>query len=375
MTRAALRAVSPVRGAIEPLRGAGRWDRHGTRVVLALVAVYVIWGSTFLAIKVAVTTMPPFTMMAVRFLVAGGLLYLWASRRGDRRGDRPSLAQWRHAVLTGGMLLVGGTGLVSLAQTRIDSGTAALLTSTVPLWLALFGRTFLGERLSSRVWLGLLIGLVGVGLLVDPTGGGELGPLVLVVLGAIGWAAGSLRSRVAPSPVRPLVAASMEMLGAALVFAVVGVASGEVARLDVAAIDGPSVLAFAYLTTAGSIVAFTAYSWLLRNATTSLVGTHAYVNPVVAVGLGWALAGEVVTGRTLVAGAVILGSVVLLITGRPGVPVPAQATSGGDVFAGRSRWRRIRPRVPALAPRVVPAVERVSASAVRSAREEFDRNS
>jgi drug/metabolite transporter (DMT)-like permease len=351
MTRAVLRAASPVRTTTRVLRPAGGFDQHAVRVVGALAAVYLIWGSTFLAIKVAVATMPPFLMMAVRFLVAGGILYLWAVRRGDRQGDRPSLAQWRHAVLTGGMLLVGGTGLVSLAQTRIDSGTAALLTSTVPLWLALFGRTFLGERLSSRAWLGLLVGLVGVGLLVDPSGGGDVGALSLVVLGAIGWAAGSLRSRVAPSPVRPLVAASMEMLGAALVFLVVGVVFGEVARVDLAAIDGASVLALAYLTTAGSIVAFTAYSWLLRNAPTSLVGTHAYVNPVVAVGLGWAFAGEVVTGRTLVAGGVILGSVVLLITGRPGVPVPAQATSGGDVFAGRARWRRIRRRPPALAPR------------------------
>jgi drug/metabolite transporter (DMT)-like permease len=353
VTRAVSRAVAPALGlarAVGPRTVFGR-DRRRLLVVAALGTVYVIWGSTFLAIKVAVETMPPFTMMAVRFLVAGGVLYLWASRRGDRHGDRPSLAQWRQAVLTGGMLLVGGTGLVSLAQTRIDSGTAALLTSTVPLWLALFGRTFLGERLSSRAWLGLLVGLVGVGLLVDPSGGGEVGALLLVVLGAIAWAGGSLRSRVAASPTRPLVAASMEMLGASLVFTVVGAASGELARLDLAAIDGPAVIALVYLTTAGSIVAFTCYSWLLRNAPTSLVGTHAYVNPVVAVGLGWAFAGEVVTGRTLLAGAVILGSVVLLITGRPGVPVPAQATSGGDVFAGRARWRRIRRRVPALAPR------------------------
>jgi drug/metabolite transporter (DMT)-like permease len=326
-------------------------DRHASLVVLALVAVYGIWGSTFLAIKVAVDTMPPFAMMAVRFAIAGGVLYAWAARRGDHRGDRPTFAQWWQAVLTGGVLLVGGTGLVSLAQTRIDSGTAALLTSTVPLWLALFGRAFLGERLSGRAWLGLLVGLGGVGLLVDPRGGDEVGAMALVVLGAIGWAAGSLRSRVAPSPTRPLVAASMEMLGASFVFALVAGGTGELGRLELGAIDGASLAALAYLTTAGSIVAFTCYSWLLRNAPMSLVSTHAYVNPVVAVGLGWALAGELVTIRTLVAGGIVLGSVVLLVTGRPGVPVPAQATSGGDVFAGRARWRRIRRREPALAPR------------------------
>jgi drug/metabolite transporter (DMT)-like permease len=321
-----------------------------TLVVVALATVYVVWGSTFLAIKVAVEVIPPFSMMAVRFALAGALLYLWASRRGDRRGDRPTLRQWGHAVVTGGMLLVGGIGLVSLAQTRIDSGLAALLSSTVPLWLALFGRVFLRERLPGRAWLGLLVGLGGMLLLVDPRGGGELGAMLLVVVAAAAWAGGSLRSRVAPSPTRPLVAAAMEMLGASLVFAVLAVVSGDLGRVDLAAIDAAAFGAVAYLVTFGSLVAFTSYSWLLRNAPTSLVSTHAYVNPVVAVSLGWAFAGELVTSTTLVAGAIVLGSVVLLVTARPGVPVPAQVTSGGDVFAGRSRWRTIRRRLPALAP-------------------------
>jgi drug/metabolite transporter (DMT)-like permease len=170
----------PVLRTVRPSTHATRSGRDAAArvlVLLALAAVYLVWGSTFLAIKVAVETMPPFTMMAFRFVVAGGILYLWASRRGDRRGDRPTLRQWRHATLTGGMLLVGGIGLVSLAQTRIDSGMAALLSSTVPLWLALFGRTFLGERLPGRAWAGLLVGLVRRGLLVDPRGGGELGAM------------------------------------------------------------------------------------------------------------------------------------------------------------------------------------------------------
>jgi drug/metabolite transporter (DMT)-like permease len=227
---------------------------------------------------------------------------------------------------------------------------AALLSSTVPLWLALFGRTFLGERLPRRAWVGLLVGLCGMGLLVDPRGGGELGAMLLVIVAAAAWAGGSLRSRVAPAPTRPLVAASMEMLGASMVFVVVAAATGEFRQLDLAAVDAASLGALAYLTTFGSIVAFTSYSWLLRNAPTSLVSTHAYVNPVVAVTLGWAFAGEVVTTTTLLAGAIVLAAVVLLITARPGEPVPAQVTSGGDVFAGRSGWRTIRRRVPALAP-------------------------
>lgn len=323
-----------------PLRR--RPSRRTAMVAVALLAVYVIWGSTFLAIKVAIETIPPFTMMAVRFAIAGSVLFAWAVRRGDRGGDRITLRQWRHAVQTGALLLVGGTGLVSLAQTRIASGAAALLCATVPLFMALLGRGVLRERLSPRVWVGLVVGLLGVATLVDPRGGGQVGAMLLVLVASFAWAAGSLRSRLADAPARPLVAAAMEMLGAALVFALIAVGSGEVARVEWSAIGLSGLLAVGYLVTAGSLVAFTAYSWLMRNASPTLVGTYAYVNPVVAVLLGWAFAGEVVTGRTLVAGAIIVVSVILLITGRPGEPVPAQATSGGDVFAGQQRRRRPR---------------------------------
>ncbi|GGI09201.1 EamA family transporter [Egicoccus halophilus] len=325
-----------------------RLERRTVLVVLALFAVYVVWGSTFLAIKVAIETIPPFTMMAIRFAIAGSVLFAWAVRRGDRAGDRVTLRQWRHAVTTGALLLVGGTGLVSLAQTRISSGTAALLCATVPLWMALLGRGMFGERLSPRAWLGLLIGFGGVAALVDPRGGGHLGAMLLVLVATLAWAAGSMRSRTADAPSRPLVAAAMEMLGAALVFSIIAVGSGEASGVVWSAIGIDAILALVYLTTAGSLLAFTAYSWLLRNASTTLVGTYAYVNPVVAVLLGWAFAGELVTGRTVVAGAIILGSVVLLITGRPGEPVPAQATSGGDVFAGEARWHRAKRRVGQL---------------------------
>ncbi|MFA9433014.1 EamA family transporter [Egicoccus sp. AB-alg2] len=358
--------VAPLEGRQAP-PDPRRPQRRLLLVALALLTVYVIWGSTFLAIKVAIETIPPFTMMAIRFSIAGALLFAWAVRRGDRAADRLTLRQWRHAVVTGGLLLVGGTGLVSLAQTRIASGTAALLCATVPLWMALLGRGVFGERLSPRAWTGLLIGFVGVGALVDPRGGGHLGAMLLVLVAGFAWAAGSLRSRVADAPSRPLVAASMEMLGAALVFAVIAVGSGEVTRIEWAAVGRDAILALIYLTTAGSLVAFTAYSWLLRNASTTLVGTHAYVNPVVAVLLGWAFAGELVTGRTLVAGAVILGSVVLLITGRPGEPVPAQATSGGDVFAGEARWHRTRQRLGAL-PAAARLYRRPGAAGPRPAR-------
>jgi drug/metabolite transporter (DMT)-like permease len=322
------------------------------KIAVALGTVYLVWGSTLLATKVALVALPPFSLQAARFLLAGGLVYLVAVNLGDRDGDRVTLRHWVQAFLTGNLLMVGGTGLITLAQTSIPSGTAGLLLATVPIWLALLARGIFGERLSVRAWIGLGIGLVGVGLLLEPSGGGQFGAMLLAVLGAFAWAAGSLRSRVNDAPSRPLVVAGMQMLGGGVGFLVLAVALGEPTRIVWGAIDRSSVLAFLYLLTAGSLVAFTAYSWLLRRVSTTVVGTYAYVNPAVAVLLGWALAGETYALDTLFAGAVILGAVVLVITGRPGEPVPAQATSGGDVFAGERRWHTVRRqlgRLPAAA--------------------------
>jgi drug/metabolite transporter (DMT)-like permease len=317
---------------------------QGAKVAIALVTVYVVWGSTFLANGIAVTTIPPFLMMTARFSVAGGVLFAIAIRGASRR---PTWRQWRAAIVTGCMLLVGGTGLVTAAQVHLGSGTAALLCATVPLWLALLARLRFGERLSARAWLGLAIGLAGVAALVDPSGG-RVVPTLVVLAGSLSWAAGTLHSRGADAPDEPLLASSMEMLGAALGFLVVGVTIGEPGRFSFGDVDTGSLVALGYLVTAGSIVAFTAYRWLLRNASTVLVGSYAYVNPVVAVLLGWAFAGELVTGRTLLGGAIVLSSVVLLVTGRPDQPVPAQATSGGDVFAGERRWHRASRTLGAL---------------------------
>lgn len=322
------------------------------KIVIALASVYVVWGSTLLATKIALATLPPFSLQATRFLLAGGALYGVAVRLGDRHGDRVRLRQWLQAFLTGNLLMVGGTGLVTLAQTRIPSGTAGLLLATVPIWMALLARGIFGERLSVRAWLGLGLGLIGVGLLLEPSGAGQLLGMLLAVLGAFAWAAGSLRSRVNDAPARPLVTAGMQMLGGGVGFLVLAVVLGEPARIQWQALDTSSLLAFLYLVTAGSLVAFTAYSWLLRRVSTTLVGTYAYVNPAVAVGLGWLLAGEQYTLDTLVAGAVVLIAVLLIVTGRPGEPVPAQATSGGDVFAGEARWHKVRRqlgRLPASA--------------------------
>ncbi|MFP4312655.1 MAG: EamA family transporter, partial [Nitriliruptoraceae bacterium] len=331
-------------------------SRHGLLVAGALGIVYVVWGSTFLAMSVVVTAIPPLLAMAVRFVLAGLLLLLIARLRRPERPWQLRPAALADSLLTGVLLLVGGTGLVAVAQTRISSGLAALLGATVPLFLALFARVALGELLSARAGAGLLVGLVGIAVLVDP-GGGQLPSILLALLGAALWAAGSIRSRRRRGPEDAVVGAAFEMLGAALVFALLSLWRGEAAALDLAAVTPATWAALAYLTVAGSVVGYTAYAWLLRHVRTSVVGTYAYVNPVVAVLLGWLVLGEQITGRTLLAGTLVLGSVALLVTGRPGVPVPAQVTSGADVFAGPRR-RRLRPGVrwrPAVTTRRDPA--------------------
>lgn len=322
-------------------------DRRLVRLATALLIVYVVWGSTYLAIGVVVAEIPPMLAMAARFAVAGSVLFVVAVRRGDRSGDRIRVRQVFSAFATGALLLVGGTGMVSLAQTSISSGLAALIGATVPVFIALFARGAFGERLSRRAWVGLGVGLAGIATLVNP-GGGQMGAIMLAFVGSAAWAAGSLRSRVADAPRRPLVAAGLEMVGAALLFALLGLARAEHVGFAFGEVSGGAWFALLYLTIAGSLVAYTAYSWLMRNGSTTLVGTYAYVNPVVAVGLGWLLLGETVTGRTAFAGLLVLLGVVLLVTGRPGEPVPAQPTSGADVFAGSRRWHRAARRVGSL---------------------------
>ena len=289
-------------------------------VILALGTVYLVWGSTYFGILIAIKTIPPMSMAALRFTVAGGLLYAWAVRRGDREGDRPGLAQWAAAAVVGTALLAAGNGAVTWAEQRIPSGIAALLIASVPLWMSILGRVLLAERLSWLAVVGLAVGFAGLVLLVRPSGTDrlDLTATVVVLGGALAWASGSVWSRRAPLPRRPLVTTGMEMLAGGAVLAVASVVGGEPARIRFAEISVSSVLAVAYLVVFGSLVAFTAYVWLLRNVRTSVVGTYAYVNPVVAVALGAVLGGEPVTGRALLAGAVILAGVALIVTGQPG---------------------------------------------------------
>jgi drug/metabolite transporter (DMT)-like permease len=285
----------------------------------ALSIVYVVWGSTYLAIRIAIETLPPFLMAGTRHLCAGVILYAWAIRRGDVEGDRPGPAQWRAAAIVGAALLLGGNGGVVWAEQSVASGVAALLVATLPLWMAVLGRTVWGEPLSRMTLLGLVIGLGGLALLIGPVEGGGVDPLgALACMGAsFSWAAGSLWSRRAPLPKRPFVTTAMEMLCGGAMLLVVGLLAGELRTLDPSHFSMGSLVALAYLTVFGSLLAFTAYIWVLGNAPTSLVSTYAYVNPVVAVFLGWLLLAEPVTPRMVVAGGIILAAVALIASAAP----------------------------------------------------------
>ena len=294
-------------------------DAGAGRLWASLGAVYFFWGTTYLAIRVGVETMPPFLMASVRFLIAGALLYVVAIRLGDRHGDRPTAVHWRSALIIGAALLFGGNGLVTLAEQTIPSGIAAIMIATVPLWLVVFGRIFLRDRVGWREWLGIAAGMAGLVLLVNPFGGGgdfDVMGMVWLTIAPLTWAAGSLYARRAPLPKRALVGTAMEMLCGGLVLGVASLVTGELGDLRLEAISLESMLAVGWLIVFGSIVAFTAYVWLLANARTSLVGTYAFVNPVVAVLLGWLILDERITARTLIAGAVIVVAVALIVTAR-----------------------------------------------------------
>jgi drug/metabolite transporter (DMT)-like permease len=279
----------------------------------ALIVVYLIWGSTYLAIRFAVQTTPPFLMAAVRFIVSGGFLYALRRFRGD---PQPKTREWRSAAIIGSFLLLGGNGGVVWAEQFVTSSLAALLVATVPLWMVLIDAFRpAGHRPGLISLAGILIGFGGVVLLIgSAANGADTRSLVgagVLVLASLSWTMGSLYGRNARLPASQLLATGMEMLagGAALMLA--AIVLGEWSSFELVAVSGRSALALVYLTVIGSI-AFVAYVWLLRVAPTPLVATYAYVNPLVAVLLGYFLAQEPMTLRTLLAAALIIGSVVLV---------------------------------------------------------------
>jgi drug/metabolite transporter (DMT)-like permease len=287
------------------------------RVAAALGTVYVIWGSTYLAIRFAIETMPPFLMAGVRFFIAGGALYIWMRWRG---APRPTRAQWGSAAIVGALLLLLGNGGVVWAEQLIPSGIAALLVGTVPLWMAVLDWARPGgTRPSLAVVVGLLFGFAGVALLIGPAqlaGGSRVSLLgsAIVLVAAVCWASGSLYSRSSRLPSSPLMGTAIEMLAGGALLLLAGSATGELAQVHFNTISARSALGLAYLIVFGSLVGFTAYIWLLRAASPAIVSTYAYVNPVVAVLLGWTLAGEPLTPRTLLAAAIIVAGVVVITT-------------------------------------------------------------
>jgi drug/metabolite transporter (DMT)-like permease len=311
---------------------------HRTTLVLAFAAVYVIWGSTYYAIRVAIETLPPLLMAGVRFVVAGSAMYAWARLRG---APAPRRLQWRSAAMIGGFMLLGGNGGVVWAETRVASGLAAVLIASVALWMALL-EWWRGEaaRPSGRIALGLVLGLAGVALLVggrDAAGTRtvDLVGAVVLVLASLSWAWGSLLSRRADLPASRVLTTGMEMVTGGVLLLVAGLARGEWAQFDVAAVSLRSVLAVAYLAIFGAIIAFSAYVYLLGATTPTRAATYAFVNPVVAVILGSLLGGERIPAGALFAVAVTVLGVLLLVTA-PRRPAPATTIAGAPAAAIRA---------------------------------------
>jgi len=285
------------------------------KLLAAFAGLYLIWGSTYLAIRFAIETLPPFTMAGVRFTVAGAVLYLWS--RHLRGVEAPSRSQWRAAAVVGGLLLLGGNGAVVWAEQFVPSGLVALLVATVPFWMVLLDWVAGGARPTPGLVLGLLAGLGGVALLVTGDEVGGAGPSALlgglaVLGGAFLWAAGSIYSRSADLPSSLRLGSAMQMLTGGAMLLGVGAILGEWAEVDPAAVSARSALALGYLVVFGSLIAFSAYIWLLRVSTPARVSTYAYVNPVVALVLGWALADEPITPRIVLAAVIILAAVVAI---------------------------------------------------------------
>lgn len=280
-------------------------------VAAAFATIYLVWGSTYLAIAYAVETMPPFLTMAARMLLAGGALYGWSRSRGEAALTR---VEWQWAAVTGALLFLGGYGALAWAEQRIESGTAALLGTTSPLWLVLIQWQRGGRRPSPGTWAGLVLGMLGVSLLIGSLEAGwtELLPAAAVLVAAFFWAAGSLRAATSALKGSASRSAGAEMLAGGMVVLVAGLLLGEGPDAAAASFTVRSVGALAYLVVFGSIAAFCAYRWLLQERPPSLVATHSYVNPFVALLLGWLLAGESLGPNVLLAAISIVGAIALL---------------------------------------------------------------
>jgi drug/metabolite transporter (DMT)-like permease len=286
-------------------------------VILAFAAIYVIWGSTYLGIRFTIETLPPYFTNGVRFAVAGIVMWFWARAKGE---PRPSARQWGAGLVTGFLLFYCGTGAVIWAERperALPSGIAALVVATEPLSFVLIEAVRRRRMPKGAIFAGLALGTVGLAILVGPGSiGGErfsLAACAMLVGGTFCWASGSLYSRGPRMPASPVMATAVTLIGGGACLAALGLFSGELLRFDPSGVSTRSVVAVLYNFVFGSIVGFTAYLWLLRVTTVSRISTYAYVNPIVAVILGWALAGEALTPRVFLAATVIVGAVALII--------------------------------------------------------------
>jgi len=282
---------------------------------VGLITIYIVWGSTYLAIRFAIETIPPFLMASARFTIAGLVLYIWRRLAGD---PKPSRREWISAGIVGLLLLMVGNGGVTWAEQTVNSGIVALLIGTVPLWVVLVDALRPGGRWPGWQGLfGVLLGVLGIFILVNPWGSGtglklDLLGAAVVLLAAASWAAGSVYSRSAPLPKSPLMGTSLEMLVGGGALLILGTITGEWSQVNWVSISTKSILGLLYLIVFGSLIGYATYTWLLRVAPTSLVATYAYVNPLIAILLGSLLAQEPVTSQIVLAAAVIIGAVFLI---------------------------------------------------------------
>lgn len=303
-----------------PVRAAPPSQFRRSHILAAFAAVYVVWGSTYLAIRYAVETIPPFFMGGMRFLVSGAILYAWSRWRGS---PKPTGAEWRDATITGALMLCCGNGAVGWAEQRVPSGLSAVIVAVVPLWMVClnWARPH-GVRPRALELLGVFVGLGGLVVLVGPgpiAGRGAIDSTGAIVLvgGSLAWAAGSVYNRYGARPESSVMSTGIQMLGGCIVLLLVSAVLGEPRALTARPISTASLMGWSYLVTFGSLVGFTAYIYLLRAVSPAQASTYAYVNPVVAVFLGWAIAGEAVTARMLAAAAIILIGVAMISLRRP----------------------------------------------------------
>ena len=315
---ALMRSGEPIEVGLVPSTAKHGSGPTALKIALGFGAIYLIWGSTYLGIRYAVETIPPLLMMGIRHSIAGVLVYLWARRNGVQA---PQPKQWRLALIAGGLLFLGGHGLLAWAEQKVPSGLAALMCATLPLWTVLLAWVDGTERrLGLKAWTGVLLGFAGVAVLIGP--GALRGHLdLLAALGAMVssliWVLGTAYTRKAAMPSSKILSASMQMICGGALLLVVGSLSGEARHLELANLTIRAVLALGYLIVFGSIVAFTVYTWLVSVSSPSMLSTYAYVNPVIAVFLGWMLAGEQLGSRTILATAIIVVGIVLVTRRMP----------------------------------------------------------